>query len=99
MTPEEFGNCHYCGQGVMHNGIPIFYRLTIETHGINVHKTQQQVGLEMMLGGNAVIAAALGDRDITEQLGMSTVTACHSCVMERMDLLSLIGDGEADQEC
>jgi len=89
MTPEEFGNCAVCGEGVMHEGIPIFYRVVLETHGINHQKAQRQHGLELMLGGNAAVAAAMGDRDISEKIDETTVTVCHSCSLGTWPLLRL----------
>lgn len=63
MKQKDFKPCIRCGKGVMHTGSPLFYRVTVERMGIDVRAVQRQHGLEMMMHGNAAIAAAMGPDD------------------------------------
>jgi hypothetical protein len=65
MKQTDFRPCANCGKGVMHGGVPVFYRVTVEQMGVDGKAVQRHVGLEQMLGGNALIANAMGeDADI-----------------------------------
>lgn len=65
MKRTEIGKCALCGHGVMHDGNIIFYRVSIQTFGIDLRAVQRAAGLEQFLGGNAAIAHAMGpDEDL-----------------------------------
>ena len=76
-----FSPCIRCGKGVMHAGVPVFHRITLEIMGIDARAAQRQAGLEMMLGGNAMIAHAMGpDDDIGIPIGPAqTALICSDC--------------------
>lgn len=61
MKQTDFKPCACCGKGVMHTGLPLFYRVTIERMGVDSQAVQRQHGLEMMLGGQAKIAHVMGE--------------------------------------
>ncbi len=63
MKQTDFTPCARCGKGVMHTGLPLFYRVTIERMGSDGQAVQRQHGLEMMLGGHAKIANVMGPND------------------------------------
>jgi hypothetical protein len=70
MKHKDFKPCAYCGKGVAHSGVPMFYRVTIERMGIDARAVERQTGLEMMLGGNAMLANVMGpDADIGIPIG------------------------------
>jgi hypothetical protein len=70
MKQTDFTPCVGCGKGVMHTGLPLCYRVTIERMGIDGRAVQRQAGLEMMLGGHAKIANVMGpDEDMGLPIG------------------------------
>lgn len=75
--------CALCGNKVMASGLPLFWRVTVERFGIDMHALQRQQGLTMMLGGNAAIAAAMGpDEELAVPIGdTATLTVCETCGM------------------
>lgn len=56
IKAQDIGNS-VTGKGVAADG-PVFYRVTIETCGLDLRAIQRQAGLELMVG-NAALAAAL----------------------------------------
>ena len=89
--------CACCGKGLAATGLPLFYRLTIERFGLDGRAIQRQAGLEAMMGGNALIAAAMGpDEDLAVNLaGPRTVLVCETCSHQAGRLFPvLVGDEE-----
>lgn len=68
MKLNEITKCAKCGKGVMHTGLPLFWRVTIERFGIDKAAVDRRHGLEMFFGGGgagARLAGAMGaDEDI-----------------------------------
>ena len=60
LKRDELKHCALCNRGVMHDNNISFYRITIQQFLIDVRAVQQQAGLELMMGGHAAIAHALG---------------------------------------
>jgi hypothetical protein len=94
MKQREIEKCAICERCVMHDGVPIFYRATVETFCPDVGAIQRQVGLEQMLGGHAGLAAAMGpDEDIAKRIGdADTILICTSCMHEQPLARILRGD-------
>lgn len=65
----------------MHSGIPIFFRVRIERMAVNMGAVQRQHGLELMLGGHAVLANVMGpNEDLAVELGDAvTAILCIDC--------------------
>ena len=76
--------CCLCCKKIGETGLPIFYRVRIERHGLDAHAVRRQAGLEMMLGGHVAIAQAMGpNEDMTQELmEPKTVTICEMCSQE-----------------
>ena len=81
MKQTELQKCIVCNKGVMHTGLPLFYKVTFSRMGIDMGAVQRQSGLEQMLGGNAVLANVMGtNEDIASPIhGESTVLICEEC--------------------
>lgn len=84
MKENELRNhatCANCHKKVLEDGIPLFWRVTIERFGIDINAVRRQQGLTMMLGGNAVIAAAMGPNEDMAMPFMepTIVTLCEAC--------------------
>lgn len=81
---RERATCAVCRQKIGRSGLPLFYTVTIERHGVKLNAVQRQTGLEMMLGGHVGLAQALGpDEEMTERLmGPATITVCETCSIQ-----------------
>lgn len=65
MRAADFKPCVLCGKGVMHTGLPLFYRVKIERLGINVGEVQRAHGMEQFFGGAVGVARVFHDPDLT----------------------------------
>jgi len=81
---REPADCSICNQKILHTGIPMFWTMRIERHGVLINAVKRQSGLEMMLGDNVAIAQAMGpDEEMTKSfLGPVDITLCEDCAME-----------------
>jgi hypothetical protein len=84
MKEKELRACATCGlckKKVLASGMPFFYRVRIERHGVKMDAVTRQAGLEMMLGGSVALAQTMGaDEDMTMPL-MPPIefTVCEAC--------------------
>jgi hypothetical protein len=78
---RESSVCGICGEKIGKSGVPMFWRVRIERHGVDLAAVQRQTGLAMMLGGHGGIAAAMGpDEEMTVPLmDPVTLTVCETC--------------------
>lgn len=84
MKEKELRACATCGlcqRKIGNVGLPLFYRVRIERHGIDINAVHRQSGLEMMLGGHVAIAQAMGpDEEMTVPIGEPVeFTVCEDC--------------------
>lgn len=84
MKHKDFKACHICGKGVMHAGSPLFMRMTIERLGVDRRAVERAHGMELMMGGNAMLANIMGpDEDLAKVIdGAYDILICHSCSNE-----------------
>jgi hypothetical protein len=67
IKQRDTRKCVCCGKGVAHDGNILFYRLTLGWCGLNRQAIESQSGLEMMLGGHAMLAHVMGaDEDMAK---------------------------------
>ena len=78
---REAADCALCGKKIGASGIPMFWRVTIERHGVKLDAVQRQQGLTMMLGGHAGLAMVMGaDEEMTiPMMDPVTITVCEDC--------------------
>ena len=81
MKQNELKKCAICGKGVMHTGVPFFYRLSLERMAIDVAAVKRQHGLEMMMGNAAALAFHMGPQEDIAQgfMGPFTLLICEDC--------------------
>ena len=80
MKQRDIQPCVMCQRGVMHDNNLAFYRLDLQYLIANVGAIQRQSGLEMLLGGHARIALALGpDEDMATPISQGVVLVCLEC--------------------
>lgn len=91
MKAGEVKPCGFCGKGVMHAGLPLFYRVKVEIMGIDVDEVRKVGGMEQFMGGHVRIARALYDPEIANPIGEATTAlVCGSCVAEMHPLAVLV---------
>ena len=92
MKAGDFKPCALCGRGVMHAGIPLFYRGRSESMGIDANAVRQTAGLEMMFG-NVALARVMGpDPDIAKPLGDEVIAlVCQPCALQPNLIAQLAG--------
>lgn len=89
---REHAKCSRCKNRIGHTGLPLFWSVSIQRHGIKAGPLQRQAGLTALLGGSAALAMAMGaDEDMTEVLVNEDITLCENCAMEIMTLLERCG--------
>ena len=82
MKAEDFKPCALCGKGMMHTGVPLFYRVTVEHLGIKMREVERAAGMEQFMG-HVALARVFHDPEIAEAIGKPvTVLVCQSCAME-----------------
>ena len=85
--------CSQCGKPIGHTGLPLFWTLEIDRHGIKLDAVKRQDGLTALLGGHAGIAQVMGtDEEMTEKM-MDTkrITLCETCAFPIMVLIEQCG--------
>jgi len=95
---SDLKKCAMCGNGLMHTGIPIFYKLRIEPMGFDSGAIQRTNAIEQYFGGEAgpgiAIANAMGpNEDLAKPLGEPVeLLICQPCGVtpEMYCLLELI---------
>lgn len=93
MKQIDLKPCSNCDKGVMHTGNPMFYRLRVDSMIVDPGAIQRQHGLEMMMGGNAAIAHAMGPQeDLAKELDSSELILCMDCMMAANVATLLPGD-------
>lgn len=81
MKHKDFKPCHICGKGVMHNGNPLFLRITVERLGVDRKAIDRAHGMELFMGGNAMLANIMGaDEDLAKVIdGNRDMLICNEC--------------------
>ncbi len=74
--------CGVCGKKIGHTGLPLFWTLKIERHGVKANAVRRQDGLAAMLGSSEIARVMGTDEEMTTSLMKPvTVTVCESCAM------------------
>lgn len=87
MKEKELRACATCGlcrKKIGDSGIPLFWRVRIERHGIKMDAVRRQAGLEMLLNGHVAIAQAMGcDEEMTTPvMDPLEFTVCETCATD-----------------
>jgi len=94
MKASEIKKCAKCGKGVMHTGIPLFWRVTVERFGIDRAAVDRRHGLETYFGGGrggAALAGVMGtDEDIANPvMDEKVLILCETCAMVNYPVAAL----------
>lgn len=74
--------CKLCNRLITAGGLPLFWCVTVERHGLDARAMRRQAGLGMVLG-NAALASIMGpDEDLTQTLLEPVkLIVCESCMV------------------
>lgn len=80
---RALATCNRCHRKVGQWNLPIFWKVTLERHVVDVRAVQRQQGLGLLLGSGA-LAAVMGPNDnmtavIADEI---TITICDDCALE-----------------
>lgn len=91
MQRKDFKPCAICRKGVMHTGLPLFWRVHIERMGVDMKAAQRQHGMEQFFGGAVAIADVFNDgASIGKPMDEGkTVLVCETCAMVDMPVAVL----------
>lgn len=90
MKAKDLKPCALCGHGVMHTRVPLFYRVRIESMGIDMQAVQRAHGMEQFFGGAVALARAFEDPEIAKPLGNERIAlVCQACALESTPLAVL----------
>lgn len=81
MSADDVTACVGCGKPAAHS--MFFYLVNVQQAAVDMNAVQRQSGLEQMLGGNAAIAAAMGDRNVIQRwpYGTGRAQVCNDCML------------------
>lgn len=83
---REVAICGICKKPFGHTGIPLFYRVTIDLHSVNMDTVKRQDGLTALLGGHAALAGVMGPNENMTTVEDSTkLTVCHTCAFVKFE--------------
>lgn len=98
MKVGDFRPCARCGKGMMHTGLPLFYRVTIQRMAIDMREVHRADGMEKFFAGHVGIARVFHDPDIGIPFAESvTVLVCETCANQPPTLLALLLEQAAKQ--
>lgn len=89
---SDFQPCAICHRGMMHAGMPVFYRLKVERLGLDMQAIRRQHGLEMMMGAAAPLASIMGPNETMATVidGPHTILICETCTHEHPALMQAL---------
>src|SRR5262249_28495122 len=92
MKHKDFKPCALCCKGVMHAGHILFLRVTMYRIGFRRDAVQRAQGMELMMGGNALLANIMGpNEDLAECLdGRRDLLVCGACLDKHPVLYTLL---------
>ena len=75
---RESAKCDLCGKLIGASGLPFFWRIKLDRHGLRADALRRQTGLGMQIGG--ALAAVMGPNEVlTSIMSSRTVTVCETC--------------------
>ena len=97
LRREDITPCALCGKGVMHTGLPLAWRFTVERISIDARAVRTQAGLETMIGNVAIahVLSPVGDFGI-ELMKPVTLLVCESCANDLPIVAAAMENAERD---
>jgi hypothetical protein len=94
---REHATCALCRNKIGYAGLPLFWRITIERFGLDRGAIERQMGLTMMLGGNAMLAGVMGANEEMANPVMEPVklVVCERCAIEKDFPVAVMAEANA----
>lgn len=87
---RKHASCTVCKKLIGHTGLPLFWTVRLERHGIEMAAIQQQDGLVALMGGSSRLAQVMGtDAEMTTTLMDVTITLCEHCALLDVPVMEL----------
>lgn len=95
---RQLSTCAVCGKKLLHAGLPLFWRVTIERFGIDIGAVRRLDGLAAMLGSPQLASIMGPDEDMAKPVMDSVrLVMCDPCAVERDLPVAALGEIGADQ--
>jgi|GEM_PF-3553483 len=96
---RKHAQCGVCKKRIGHTGLPMFWTVRIERHGLKSDVIQRQDGLAALLGSSAIASVMGTDEEMTMPLMEPvTVTVCEPCAMMQVCIAQLALDSDKEKE-
>ena len=87
---RQFAECGVCGKKIGQTGLPIFYLITVERHGLDAGAVKRRIGLEGFLGSPRLAAVMGPDEAMTKALmPKRKMMVCEPCSQTATTLMAL----------
>lgn len=86
-------DCSICHKPIGHTGLPLFWTLKIERHGILMNAVRRQDGLATSLNSNYLASVMGPDEEMTQSM-MEPVelTVCETCAMDKRVIVAHLAE-------
>jgi hypothetical protein len=90
MKAKDIQNCAVCQKGLMHAGMPLFWRIKLQRMGLDRRAIEQTAGLEMMMGSVALARVMGPDPDIAKPVDDEhEVLVCEHCASQPVSIYQI----------
>lgn len=96
LKQKDIKPCILCGRPPLHENVPVAYHISLTVLGLDLNAVRRQIGLEMVLGGSAALALAMGpDEDLLKSFSEPVKgLVCVDCVKKSIaELLEVESSG------
>ena len=88
--------CVVCGNKLLHTGLPLFWRCTVERFGVDLGVLRRQAGLAMQMGSQQLARIMGPDEDVATSIhGPITMAVCDTCACAEMPPLMVLAERQA----
>lgn len=90
---RKAATCALCRRKIGASGIPLFYRVTVERHGVDVQAVQRQTALGAFLGSPALASVMGPDEQMTvSMMEPAAITVCEPCSTEKWHCVASLAE-------
>jgi hypothetical protein len=95
---RQHAKCSLCRKPIMHAGLPLFYRVTVERFGIDMRAAQRQQGLGMMLSPSLAMVMGPDEDMAMPMMEPVTITVCEHCSTEMAPCIAALPEYSTPDE-
>lgn len=98
FSRRDLKKCCQCGKGVGHARSLMLYEISVTHCMLDPRAIQQIAGMEMMMGGNAVLADILAPTsDIGVRFPVTRLLVCDSCYLEHFLRVAAVVERDSER--